>query len=178
MFEMPRDVLVVMLHLSVNPYVWAYNRYMGGVDRHDQLRMNHSMGKCGKKWWKYLFWFLLNYAIVNSYIIYSKATTRQTRKRRFRHVDFRLELVNGLIGGYAKRKQSVGGDQLSCNRVLVSNENIDHHTNVRLEGRRTTCKYHMRIHNKRRETVYGCAICNIHLCKDGCYAAYHQQENM
>ncbi|XP_053393043.1 piggyBac transposable element-derived protein 4-like [Mercenaria mercenaria] len=103
--------------------VWSYNKYMGGVDLHDQLRVNYNIGRNGKKWWKYLFWFLFNCAVVNSYIVYKEVSTRLTKKKRFRHVDFRVELQRQLIAGYAKRKRSVG-DQLGQNFPLVAQENM------------------------------------------------------
>lgn len=31
-----------------------YNKYMNGVDRHDHLRMNYSLGRDSKKAWKYM----------------------------------------------------------------------------------------------------------------------------
>lgn len=155
--------------------VCAYNKYMGGVDLHDQLRAKYTVGRNGKKWWRYLFWFMLNCAIVNSYFIYQQVSSRVTKKKRYRHLDYQLELVRAFIGGYSKRKRSVG-DQF-VNHVLIEQENVTLHVNVHLPGRRTTCKHHMRIHNKRKETVYGCAVCNIHLCKDGCHAMYHSVQD-
>ena len=50
--------------------VYLYNKYMGGVDSHDQLRMNFDVGRNGKKWWRYLFWFLLNCSVVNAFDLY------------------------------------------------------------------------------------------------------------
>ena len=37
--------------------VSAYNRFMGGVDLHDQFRMKYDVGRNSKKWWKYLLVF-------------------------------------------------------------------------------------------------------------------------
>lgn len=48
--------------------LWTYYKFMGRVDLHDQLHMNYYVGRDGKKWWRYLFWFMLHCAVVNSYI--------------------------------------------------------------------------------------------------------------
>lgn len=52
-----------------------YNKYMNGVDRHDQLRMKYSLGRYSKKAWKYMYSFLVNCAIVNAFIVLSVIVT-------------------------------------------------------------------------------------------------------
>ena len=49
--------------------VRKYNSLMGGVDRMDQLRSYYSVGRAGRRWWKYIFWGLLNIGIINAYIL-------------------------------------------------------------------------------------------------------------
>lgn len=51
-------------------------------------------------------------------------------------------------------------------------QNVGAHASTWLPGKKTTCKYHMRQLGQRKETVYGCAICNVHLSKD-CHARFH-----
>ncbi|KAH3738771.1 hypothetical protein DPMN_045414 [Dreissena polymorpha] len=51
-----------ILQLQQRHSVAAYNRSMGGV----QLRAKYPSGRNTKKWWRYLFWFLLDLAIVNT----------------------------------------------------------------------------------------------------------------
>ena len=29
----------------------------------------------------------------------------------------------------------------------------------------------------RKEIVYGCKTCDVHLCKDGCHFTYHREQN-
>ena len=51
------------------------------------------------------------------------------------------------------------------------------HENVHLglkEGKK--CKWHC-MQQMRKETVHWCYLCNIHLCKDGCHIAYHNQQH-
>ncbi|KAH3734851.1 hypothetical protein DPMN_041301 [Dreissena polymorpha] len=52
-------------------------------------------------------------------------------------------------------------------------ENIGGHRNVGLIMKRTTCKFHKTSVGHRSDTVYGCEVCNLHLCKE-CHVAYHK----
>ena len=47
--------------------VVLYNENMGGVDNNDQLRGYQIRLKC-RKFYKYVFWFLFDVAVINSFI--------------------------------------------------------------------------------------------------------------
>lgn len=47
-----------------------YNRIMGGVDRFDQLRERYAVGRRSIKWWHRILYWLIDLAVVNSYILY------------------------------------------------------------------------------------------------------------
>ena len=76
--------------------VYDYNRFMGGVNTID-------VGRKWKKAWHYIFWFLLNAAIINALMLYQATSQCQLRKKTY--LDFRLELVEQLIGGFSGRKR-------------------------------------------------------------------------
>ena len=61
--------------------IHIYNRFMGGVDKNDQLRGYYSVRIKSRKSYKYLFWFLFNLAVVNSFILYCLSTATGERKR-------------------------------------------------------------------------------------------------
>lgn len=159
-----------ILQLKQPLSVASYNKFMGGVDVHDQYRMKYDVGRNCKKWWRYLFWFMVNCACVNAFILYKATSRRTTKKKRFAHLDFRLELVRDIIGGYSKRKRS--GVEVG-DIGLVDAENIQGHIHGRLNGPGRRCRYHQKYLHTRRETVYGCTVCQVHLCKDGCHAHFH-----
>ena len=167
-----RRVGANIIQIRQSHSVSAYNKYMGGVDLHDQMRMKYDVGRNSKKWWKYLFWFLVNCCLVNAYIMFKMTSLRVNRKKRFRNLDFRLELARDLIGGYSKRKRS--GISMNFPGVVEA-ENIHGHINGRLPGPKRRCQYHLKTLNQRRETVYGCSVCNVHLCKEGCHHRFHNQ---
>ena len=150
--------------------VHSYNQFMNGVDRHDQLRMKYSVGRFGKKHWRYLVWFLVNCSIVNAFIIYKEKSTRPTKKS-YNHLDFRVELAKLLIGNFSSRKRkAVEGVPIP----LANAENIEHRNVHMRKDRAVRCFVH-KSRGVRRETVYGCMVCNVHLCREGCHAQYHNQ---
>ena len=62
-----RDVV----HVEKPGCVDLYNMHMGGVDRSDQL--------CSHKWYKYLFWYIFDVTICNSYITFKENVHRPRR---------------------------------------------------------------------------------------------------
>ena len=49
--------------------VVLYNKIMGGVDYNDQLRGYYRVRLKCKKFYKYIFWFLFDVAVTNSYVV-------------------------------------------------------------------------------------------------------------
>ena len=73
----PEDTAVVSrklkngtkIDVSCPASVDLYNRYMGGVDKGDQLRKYYHVRMKTKKNYKYIFWFSVEVCITNSYIL-------------------------------------------------------------------------------------------------------------
>ena len=78
--------------------ITTYNRYMAGVDKGDQLHQYYRLRMKFMKNYKYIF--LLDVAITNSYILYSKFSPAD-KKQKLK--DFRLSLAQELIGDYCGR---------------------------------------------------------------------------
>ena len=49
--------------------VVVYNSGMNGADVNDQYRSYYPPGTTSQKWWKYLFWFFVNFSMVNGFIL-------------------------------------------------------------------------------------------------------------
>ena len=79
----------------------SYNKYMGGVDRNDQLRQYYSIRLKGRKCYKYIWWFLVDLAITNAYILHKHDTSMSITSLK----DFRVTLAKELIGSYMTRKR-------------------------------------------------------------------------
>ena len=83
-----------------------YNHKMGGVDYVDQMRSYYPAGTSCKKWWRVVFWFLLNVCICicNAFVVEGKTIPRAHCK----HLQFRIELAKQMIGGFCGRKRNTG----------------------------------------------------------------------
>src|SRR3954453_13744681 len=68
-----------------------YNHFMGGVDIADQLRGHYGTQLPVRRTWMPLFFWLLDTAIINSYLIIKQSNTNISQK------DFRIQLVWDLI---------------------------------------------------------------------------------
>ena len=78
--------------------VCNYNKYMGGVDRHDRLRSTFSLGKRHKfrKYYVKLLLFLVDIALTNGWIYYQMANEKVGEKYGDR-ADFYIELARELL---------------------------------------------------------------------------------
>ena len=50
-----------------------YNMFMNGVDRSDQMRMEYSTARSCRRWWTYIFWFLVDLCVSNSFILMNES---------------------------------------------------------------------------------------------------------
>lgn len=144
-----------------------YTLYMNGVDHHDQLRSVYGIKKKALKWWKYAFFFLVDVAICNSYIMMCesenhvlKRRTDQVRPRT--QLEYRMALAHLLL------------KQFSMKRRLVQPQTLDMpfaHWPTSIKKAR--CKLCLS-KKLRHESRIGCEQCNVALCLD-CFKPYHLQ---
>jgi hypothetical protein len=74
--------------------VAEYNATMGGVDRFDQRRERYAIGRRSLKWWHHLLYFLIDLAIVTSFIMLNCNNGGQQDQ-----LSFWLALVRQLTAG-------------------------------------------------------------------------------
>jgi hypothetical protein len=87
--------------------VAEYNQNMGGTDRFDQMRSYYTVGRTGRKWWRYVMWALINFAIVNAHVLWMELHPKVTNARKKSLKTFKLSVLAGLIGGFSSRQQCV-----------------------------------------------------------------------
>ena len=81
-----------------------YNKYMNAVDRSDQILATNNLHRKCVRWWKTLFFHLIDIAIVNSYILFQEHRANSPdepalkRPAAYSLTNFREEVVNGLCG--------------------------------------------------------------------------------
>ena len=74
--------------------VVTYDKYMGGVDRSDQMVSYATFNSRTLKWWKRVFFHVVSLAVLNSYSVYK--TVCQDRAPML-HRSFRKKLVQDLV---------------------------------------------------------------------------------
>ena len=80
----------------------------------------------------------------------------------------------GLIARFSSRKRKAEVP-LYIGPVTVANEN--NYENVHMGSKKgARCKWHG-VQQIRKENVYGCWLCSVHLCRDECHIAYHNQQH-
>ena len=154
--------------------VVTYNEFMNGVDRSDQNRTKYITARRSRKWWTYLFWFLVDTCISNALILFNESPNHQKFTRTGRQVpatllEFRKELAKQMIGDHRegrKRKRTEEAD-------IHGGGHFSKH--VKKKG---YCAYYKHIKKKRpSESHYICEGCseksNIHLCLDPCFKKFH-----
>ncbi|XP_033828376.1 piggyBac transposable element-derived protein 4-like [Periophthalmus magnuspinnatus] len=150
-----------------------YQENMRGVDLCDQLRECYLVGRPCKKWWRYFLWFYINLCIVNAYIIQreSRGGTPPTgfNGKQFTQRHFRVRLAQQLIGDY----QGARGMERAARKRHADSPIEYGHRLERMSERSRRCR---NCTNKglRHESVFGCKICNVHLCRGGCFSEFHK----
>ncbi len=159
-----------------------YNKYMGGVDKADQLRSYYPVGRAGHKWWRYLMWYVVNVSIVNAWILWSKTPNHiPAPTKDYDHLRFRADIADQLRGGFTSRKHRKGRRSALAN-IPVAVESIGQHKCVKIEGRKKVCRQCSKRQKKtpsggQVQTSYKCDLCDLPLCRVGCFTQYHD-ENM
>jgi len=80
---------------------------MGAVDRADHLCTSYNFARKSIKWWRKLFFWLMEIAIVNSYILYRAAQT-QANEAPMTHLQYRKQLVHQLVGDVQNARKCRG----------------------------------------------------------------------
>ena len=150
-----------------------YNQYMGGVDRGDQKRGYYHCRTKSHKFYKYIFKFLLDVSITNTYILQCDSGTSSFSNIK----EFRIELGKMLIGDYSSRRRP--GRSGGVIRPLPLRHfpiKIKHPANEKLHkrGRCERCK----ARHKRVDSVWWCQECGVWLCHTGdsesdCFLIWH-----
>ena len=128
-----------------------------------------------RKFYKYIFYFLLDVAITNAFIL-TKHHTANGSKMTIK--DFRLQLASQLIGEYCSRRRR--GRTSSSIRPLPLRHfpiKINEETNP-AKRRRGNCAQCRQTNNKRMNTSWFCRECSKWLCHSGdpddCFMRWHR----
>ena len=112
-----------------------YHKFMGGVDVADQLFVYYSIGRRSLKWWKKVFYRLLEMSVVNAYLLY----TENVPETNITHVAFRTQLAQSLADSYIQicsDNSSISqGDSPICSSSRLQGKHFPY-----MQPRRGRCK--------------------------------------
>ena len=156
--------------------VTEYNKYILGVDRLDQRMAYYKFERKSVRWWRKVFFWMLEVVVVNSYILYSHHTDAP---RKLSHKQFRRQLVVHLCEGQHSTTvlqhllpppQDVTVERLRGSHFA---ELGSARRDCRMCSARGSC-------GQRHLTRSFCATCSDHphLCIGECFRAYHTQANI
>ena len=155
--------------------ILRYNEFMGGVDLCDQYNQYYQFCRKSIKWWKKVFFWILETCITNSYILYK--LTRPVEERGTSLLKFRRALVTSLVPRavdipiHRPGRPSLGPPLERLNGRFHGQE---------LSSTKTDCKVCSKRPKQRRETCYVCTTCqgHPHLHPGTCFVRYHTLRNI
>ena len=135
----------------------------------DQLIIYYGYSQRQVKWWRRVFFHLLDLSIANTSILYNI-----TNAKPLTQMDFRIELAKGLLQGHTRRQ----GRHFTVSQKLPLRltehpfaEKVDTDTP---HGGRPRCEV---CRAKRSQTKYRCKVCKVPLHLEDCFETYHTKLN-
>ena len=153
-----------------------YNKHMLGVDKLDQLMSYYCFLHKSVKWWRKVFFWILEVAVVNAYIIYKELALKRGVKP-MSHVAFRRRLIASLSEPIRSSviPRARPGPQASTNVERL--RPIPHFPQKGAKRKDCVVCSNREEGGTRHLTHYTCGTCteNPALCMSGCFEAYHTQ---
>ena len=153
--------------------VEKYNRYMGGVDKSDQFLSYHNVLRKTVRYWKTLFYHMIDIAAVNAFVLYN-LLAHQSKCRTITENDFRDTLVLQIIEKYGRNQR----EAVPRGRPPTSSCRVRHGStlySVEMKGRCQYCK----LSGKKNYTQPRCpdclftpALCQTH--DRDCHGEWHK----
>ncbi|KAJ8369760.1 hypothetical protein SKAU_G00097880 [Synaphobranchus kaupii] len=158
--------------------VLDYNKKMGAVDRADMITSFVDCARKSTKWYKKLFFHLLDTAVLNAYTVHRKLS-----EERMPYKDFRLKLVKELIQEHPLPRRSTGGRPCINTPLRLTGRHFPSFVPpTEAQGQSTrrhcrVCLYTTRRKRERKLTRYTCSSCDTALCPAPCFEEFHTLKN-
>ncbi len=152
-----------------------YNLNMGSVDKVDMMLSSIDCMRKSIKWYKKLFFQIVDYCILNAHAMYKVKTGSSIRL-----ADFQLELIRLLIEKY-KDEGTRRGIRLPTKDtpIRLTARHFPKLVKPQPGGKKNrqrtciVCSHTSLGSRKRSETRYECSECNVGLCVINCFEKYH-----
>ena len=148
---------------------------MIGVDRMDQLTSYYSFLHKSVKWWRKVFFWVVELAMVNSFILHKKIQ-KSAELPSMSHVNFRREILLDLCRPLSQQpKPSKRLSDHSLERL----QNTPHYSKKMTKRRDCRVCSSREDGAERNTTQYVCITCTDtpSLCPGDCDRIYHTQKN-
>ena len=164
-----------IIQVEIPCSVDSYNSHMFGVDLGDQHRSYYPVGRPSHKWWRYLFWYLIQISIINGYLLMKQVNPNSPLTQS--HLKFRAKLAQQLLA-----LKAVPTSSRAChNRPSVAGiarPFSPQHMLSTMPGRKRRCYQCAMVGAKMpsgrtKETTKGCHLCQVYLHAGQCYSTYH-----
>ena len=139
--------------------------------------VSHDVGRGGKKFWKYIWWYLVNTALVNAYLL-SRVSRLPAPPRRATatNLSFRMEVAEQLIGGFSARGQYKGKKRAAGPGVILQENLFGHGLEKRGKRMCVQCKRTGTVTESGapKRSIHFCTSCDVTLCPDPCFMDFHR----
>ena len=154
----------------------SYTKFMGAVDRADHYMASYAFNRKSLKWWRKLFFWLLEMAIVNSYILYCRHSPSAQRN----HLKYRERLIIQLVSDVRNSNRDQRGRPSTSDRAERLNGHL-HLIDQLPGGRLKDCAVCSDRSGPggRHKTSYVCTTCsrNPGLHPSSCFSRYHSLQD-
>ena len=146
-----------------------YNRYMGGVDRNDEMIANYNSVRKSMKWTKKVAFHFIEEAVLNSFLLKKKSDITK------RFLKFKLEAISSLLAAAGTDVAAPAAtDRLSGRHFpeLIPPTPMKQ----KPQKRCVVCTRNKR----RKESIYQCGDCpeKPGLCAAPCFRLFHTQPDL
>ena len=160
--------------------VAEYNRYMGGVDTADQLLSYYGFSHRTVKLWRRTLFYLLDMAVVNSYIVY--AEKNPDKRRRLTHEQYIVQLATDLlsVAGNTPRTALGRHRQSSQPAARLTEQHFLATLGHNQAGRpiQEDCSVCSKRKGRERKTsTCMCRECNLPMCVVPCFELHHTRKD-
>ena len=142
-----------------------YNYNKGHVDQVDQLRSYYVVQRRGRRSWPALAWWLLDTCISNAYKLWCLETNSKPELLHFRE-----QLLRQIAAACPSHRTHVQPTVPTHARHTT----IGHWPTLTNLDR--DCRQCSRRTEGRKRSAFVCKVCNVHLCVENCFKAYHVGE--
>ena len=142
-----------------------YNKGMKGVDLSDQLAQSYPLSRRSPRWYKKLFFYLVDMAVVNAFAIYKVLQGKVSTQK-----SFRLALIDELLDTGGCRAPT---PPTQADLPVPPFGRLTHPVDKIPNGKRRDCYQCKKDSNTRKATRSMCIQCKVNLCTYECFQKFH-----